>query len=108
MADPEKDDLREIAASLAASTRELNDAAARIADALPAAAAGNCSNATINAGGVTNAVAICISIAGVISGAIVGALFATWVMWRVAEVEGQQQAWIQVWQQRIATEVKKE
>lgn len=100
MADPDIDDMREIAASLAASTRELNDAASRIAEAMPAQA--NSSNITIQAGGITNAIAVCV--AG--STVVLFLLFATWTMWQLTEAKAQQEAWIQVWQQRISQEGK--
>ena len=64
----------------------------------------NNSSVTIHAGGLVNAVAVCVSI----SACMVFMLFAIWVMWQVAEIKGQQEAWIQVWQQRVATELKKE
>lgn len=90
------DDLGEIAASLAASTRELNDAATKIADAIGSQA--NTSNITIQAGGLTSAAAVCISVSSV----VVMILFACWVMWQVADSKAQQEAWISVWQQRIS------
>lgn len=65
----------------------------------PAAA----SNATIHAGGITNAFAVCLSISTI----LMFLMFGIWTMWQIAEVKGQQEAWIQVWQSRISTEDKK-
>lgn len=62
----------------------------------------NHSSVTINAGGVTSALAICISLTAVTS----MLLFGIWLMWQQAEQKSQQEAWIQVWQQRIANERK--
>lgn len=56
------------------------------------------SNNVINAGGITNAVAVCIAASTVIA----FILFAGWVMWQVSDAKAQQEAWIQVWQQRIS------
>jgi hypothetical protein len=62
------------------------------------------SSVVIHAGGLTSAVAVCVACSTV----VIFGLFAIWVMWQVAEVKGQQEAWIQVWQQRVATELKKD
>lgn len=63
----------------------------------------NNSSVTINAGGLTSAVAICISLTSVLC----MVLFAVWIMWQQAEQKSQQEAWIQVWQQRVANELRK-
>lgn len=91
MADPETEDLREIAASLAASTRELNDAAARIAEAMPAAQA-NSSNITIQAGGIANAVAVCVSASVV----VLFIVFSSVMAWMYAQERGSREAWSDV------------
>lgn len=62
----------------------------------------NNSSVTINAGGLTSAIAVCISLTAVF---VVG-LFAIWIMWQQADMKAQQEAWIQVWQQRAAEHLK--
>jgi len=59
---------------------------------------------TIHAGGVTSAIAVCVSLTSV----VVMMLFSIWLMWQQAEQKSQQEAWIQVWQQRIANELRKD
>lgn len=76
--------------------RELTDAAAEMR------AIRSNSSVIINAGGITNAIAVCVAASTV----MLFILFAIWVMWQVAEVKGQQEAWIQVWQQRVAEQKK--
>lgn len=78
--------------TLLSVARELTDAAAEMR------AIRSNSSVVINAGGVTNAAAICIAL----SAAMVSMLFAVWVMWQVSEIKGQQEAWIQVWQARVS------
>ena len=90
MADPDIDDMREIAASLAASTRELNDAASRIAEAMPAQA--NSSNITIQAGGIANAIAVCVSASTV----VLFVVFASVMAWMYAQERGTREAWSDV------------
>lgn len=70
--------------------REMSDAAAEMR------AIRTTSSVTINAGGLTNAVAVCM--AG--SAIVLFVLLAIWLMWQVGEIKGQQEAWIQVWQQK--------
>lgn len=72
--------------------RELTDAAAAFREVR------SNSSITVNAGGLSSALAICISLTSV----VVSMLFAIWLMWQIAEQKSQQEAWIQVWQQRIA------
>lgn len=111
MADPEKDDLRDIATLLAQSTRELNDAATRIADAIHSQA--NTSNVTINAGGISAGIAI--GMGGVALAVMF--LVSIWMMMGLAQVrselattrqdlQDQQAAWVGVMQQKV-NEVKK-
>jgi hypothetical protein len=78
--------------------REMSDAAAEMR------AIRTQSSVVINAGGITSALAICISLTAV----VVMMLFAIWLMWQQAEQKSQQEAWIQVWQQRIANELRKD
>lgn len=72
--------------------REMSDAAAEMR------AIRTQSSVVINAGGVTSALAICISVSAV----VVMLLFGWWVMWQVSDAKAQQDAWIQVWQQRMS------
>lgn len=58
----------------------------------------NNSSVTINAGGLTSAIAVCM--AG--SAIVLFILLAIWLMWQIGEIKGQQEAWIQVWQQKTA------
>ncbi len=78
--------------------RELTDAAAEFR------AVRSNSSITVHAGGLTSALAICISLSAV----VVMVLFGCWVMWQVSGAKAQQEAWIQVWQQRIANELRKD
>ena len=71
--------------------REMSDAAAEMR------AIRTQSSVVINAGGITSALAICISLSAV----VVMVLFGCWVMWQVSDAKAQQEAWIQVWQQRV-------
>lgn len=56
------------------------------------------SSVTIHAGGLANAIAVCVSLSMV----VVFILFGVWTMWQIGEVRGQQEAWIQVWQQKVS------
>lgn len=85
------DDLGEIAASLAASTRELNDAATKIADAIGSQA--NTSNITIQAGGITNAFAVCIAVSCV----VLFVVFASAMSWLYSQERGTREAWSDVY-----------
>jgi hypothetical protein len=62
------------------------------------------SSVVINAGGLTAAVAVCVSLTSVLCMLLLGFL----LMWQQAEQKSQQEAWIQVWQQRVANELRKE
>lgn len=94
--------LRCAVTELVASVRETNETTRAFTEAAKDRSVQ--SNATINAGGVTNAVAICVSLTAV----VVMMLFAIWLMWQQAEQKSQQEAWIQVWQQRVANELRKD
>lgn len=100
--DPDIDELRMVTADLAAAARELSDVTRNIADA--ARSQSNSSTVHIDAGGVSAGVAL----AGVGMCVVTFMLFAIWVMWQVADIKGQQESWIQVWQQRVANETRKE
>lgn len=88
--------LRSAVADLAVSVRETNEATRMLVEA--AGSRNSSSNITIDAGGWTAGVAL----GGFAVLLVLFMLFAQWVMWRQGESEAQQEAWIQVWQQRMA------
>lgn len=79
--------------------RELTDTVAEIRSIRS-----NNSSVTVHAGGLTSAVAICVSLTATLCMLLLG----FWIMWQQAEQRSQQEAWIQVWQQRIANELRKD
>lgn len=89
-------ELRQISENLAAATRELKETAANIADAVKTQSS---STVTINAGGIASGVAL----AGVGMCTVLFVILAVWVIWQDAERRAQQEAWIGVWQAKIAT-----
>lgn len=79
--------------------RELTDTAAIFREVR-----NNNSSVTINAGGLVGAVAVCVSLTSILCMLLLGFL----LMWQQADQKSQQEAWIQVWQQRIANELRKD
>ena len=93
--DPELVELRDMVTLLAESTRELNDATRAIAES--AKNQTNSSTIHIDAGGISAGLAL----SGVGVCLVSFLLFAMWTMWLVTDAKAQQDAWIQVWQQRM-------
>lgn len=105
MADPDTDDLRDIAASLATSTRQLNDAAERIAEIMPSS---NAATITVQAGGLSAGFAAALAAASI----CLMLICSMWLMLKMHGVESklettrqdlqdQQAAWVSVMQQRV-------
>lgn len=100
--DPDIDELKHVTSDLAATARELSDAARSIAEATR----GQSNNSTIHidAGGISAGLAL----SGVGVCLVSFMLFAMWVMWQIADIKAQQDAWVQVWQQRVAQMVEQQ
>lgn len=90
------DSLRVAVGELTAAVRETNESTRMLVEATRGR--DNSSNITIDAGGWTSGVAL----GGFVLLIVMFMLFATWVIWQVSESKSQQEAWIQVWQQRVA------
>lgn len=99
--DPDIDDLKQMVATLAETARELGDATRIVAETTK----GQSNNSTIHidAGGISAGLAL----SGVGVCLVSFMLFAMWTMWRMSEADAQQQAWTQVWHQKMAQMAEK-
>ena len=88
--------LRQISENLATATKELKVTADRIADAVKTQSS---STVQINAGGLSSAIAL----VGAGMNTVLFVILAMWVIWQDAERRAQQEAWVGVWQGKIAT-----
>lgn len=96
MSDTDIEELRQVSENLAAATRELRETAASIADAVKTQSS---STVQINAGGISSAAALI----GAGMNTVLFIILAMWVIWQDADRRAQQDAWIGVWQAKIAT-----